>query len=320
MDMEKQPHLKTINEYIEFETNSKKILSIVNFKIIFEHIKNSYDNQYVNVYIIEPTMLSFEEELAKIIDKAIANKDRKYIILCQNTDTEMPPVKCKFLLMTNEDILKYKHDEIINKSLIDTMPNNLIFFGYSISYTNYNKNIYMIPLGREINQLMLSQDIKGKTMEERTILCYLNCGIIDDNLWYGNERRKIYEWAKNTPFITIENCENIKDRKLNWSMYNNYYKKIASSKFILCPRNKTTDTYRIWDAIYLGCIPIVILDDGFKQFIDLPILFINSYAELFSMTEEQLNNIWFEYIGKRWNYNILNINYWTEYINDIISK
>lgn len=310
-------NLKTINEFIENNTIEKKnILSVLNFNVIFNYLKNSYEN----VFIIKPTLLTFEEDLNKIIEKANENKDSKHIILCQNIDVEMPPIKHKYLLMTNDEINKLEYDEIINKNIIDILPPNIVFIGYSISYTNFNKNYYMIPLGREINQLMLSHEYMGKTIEDRTILCYLNCGIITDNLWYGNIRNEIYEWAKTKSFITMENCENIKERKLNGSMYDNYYKKIGMAKFIICPRNKTIDTYRIWDAIYLGCIPIVIMYDGFRQFLDLPILFVNSLSELFSLTEESLNNIWYEYISNKWNYRKLDINFWMEYLNYIIKQ
>jgi len=38
---------------------------------------------------------------------------------------------------------------------------------------------------------------------------------------------------------------------------NDYYKEISSSKFILCPSGVGWDSYRIWEALSLGTIPVI---------------------------------------------------------------
>ena len=36
-----------------------------------------------------------------------------------------------------------------------------------------------------------------------------------------------------------------------------YYKKVAAHKFVVAPRGNGIDTHRLWEALYLGCVPVV---------------------------------------------------------------
>jgi hypothetical protein len=56
--------------------------------------------------------------------------------------------------------------------------------------------------------------------------------------------------------------------------------KVASHKFVVAPRGNGWDTHRLWEALYLGCVPIVessVLDPLYKQ---LPVLIVNTWKGL----------------------------------------
>jgi hypothetical protein len=97
----------------------------------------------------------------------------------------------------------------------------------------------------------------------------------------------------------------------------NFYNKISHSKFALCPRGCGIDTYRLWDCIYLGCIPIVELYGGHEQYRDLPILFINNHKDYEMMTEEYLNQVYEDFLLKEFNYDKCTFQYWVNIINQI---
>ncbi|KAL7473747.1 hypothetical protein ACHAXS_014493 [Conticribra weissflogii] len=63
-----------------------------------------------------------------------------------------------------------------------------------------------------------------------------------------------------------------------------FYAELRESKFILCPSGMGWDTYRSWEAIALGAIPILetyYREDGFfKVYDDLPVLWVNHYDEV----------------------------------------
>ena len=67
-----------------------------------------------------------------------------------------------------------------------------------------------------------------------------------------------------------------------------YYKKVASHKFVVAPRGNGWDTHRLWEALYLGCVPIVessVLD---KLYAHLPILIVKKWSALDQSTLEQV--------------------------------
>ena len=59
-----------------------------------------------------------------------------------------------------------------------------------------------------------------------------------------------------------------------------YYRKVAEHKYVVAPRGNGWDTHRLWEALYLGCIPIVgssPLDPLYK---DLPIFVVSDWKKV----------------------------------------
>lgn len=52
-----------------------------------------------------------------------------------------------------------------------------------------------------------------------------------------------------------------------------YIQEMAESVFVFCPLGNGIDTCRLWEALYLGCIPIVQLNKATEQWRGMPILF-----------------------------------------------
>ena len=83
---------------------------------------------------------------------------------------------------------------------------------------------------------------------------------------------------------------------------------------MICPRGCGIDTYRLWDCIYMGCIPIVEKYEGYKQFEDLPILFIDHWRDINNLTESYLEHTWLDMLEREYNYEKLKLSYWKEFI------
>lgn len=73
---------------------------------------------------------------------------------------------------------------------------------------------------------------------------------------------------------------------INNSEYELYLTELSKCKFIMCLHTNETDCHCMWEALYLGTIPIVKKNILYDQFDDLPILFIDEHNIL---TEEYLN-------------------------------
>lgn len=60
-----------------------------------------------------------------------------------------------------------------------------------------------------------------------------------------------------------------------------YYESVTRSRFVLCPSGMGWDTYRIWETLLLGAIPIVEYSAGWDVVLDdLPVLFVTNFDEV----------------------------------------
>jgi len=85
----------------------------------------------------------------------------------------------------------------------------------------------------------------------------------------------------------------------------NYHSLLASYEFCICPEGNGVDTHRLWEALYLKCVPIVLKTEfieTLRQYMDLPMVVLNSWDELslddlhyddftFDMTVYEFNTI-----------------------------
>jgi hypothetical protein len=133
-------------------------------------------------------------------------------------------------------------------------------------------------------------------------LLYMNINIAT----YPQERNRVYELFRSCPWVKVEPCEYSSDARRK------YLQTIRNSTFVLCPRGNGVDTHRLWETLYMGSIPIVIRDIAFREFYDLPILFIDDWSEIsedFLRTEyDRITN------STHWNMEKLKFGYWKQRI------
>lgn len=90
----------------------------------------------------------------------------------------------------------------------------------------------------------------------------------------------------------------------NFERYVNHLREYA---FCLCPRGNGIDTHRIWEALYLGCIPIVKKYITHECLEGLPVLFIEDWNEV---TENRLKKEYKNMQAKKYELNKLSFSYW----------
>ena len=59
-----------------------------------------------------------------------------------------------------------------------------------------------------------------------------------------------------------------------------YIDKLSNYKFVLCPWGNGIDTYRLWETLFSGSIPVVKKHDAYKNFKKLPIIFYENNEDL----------------------------------------
>lgn len=99
-----------------------------------------------------------------------------------------------------------------------------------------------------------------------------------------------------------------------------YYRSIARSQFVLCPSGLGWDSYRIWETLLLGSIPIVERSPGWDALLaDLPVLLVAHFDQV---TPELLTNTYAEIISKcdRYALGKLTKQWWVAKINGVLSR
>lgn len=66
--------------------------------------------------------------------------------------------------------------------------------------------------------------------------------------------------------------------------FESYLRGVASSCFCIAPRGNGIDTHRLWEALYLGTIPVVTRSVITEQHSDLPMIVLDDWAEFRTMS------------------------------------
>ena len=241
-------------------------------------------------------------------------------ILSSNPDCDFPPPKNDIFIYQDQpmdvdlqnQLDNMDYEDKINKGILESMPSHIKkIYCHSLGYS-HNK-VTMIPIGRDFKNLDILKITNKFILNNKIQLCYYNCTLPPNIIhWYGMVRKHIFNSCKKKPFIKTEYCQIQRTYSINIKL--NYFKNLAYSKFMICPRGCGIDSYRIWDCIHMGCIPIVEKYQGYQQFTDLPILFIDHWKCIENLTEDYLNNKWIEMLNTNYNYEKLRFSYWYDLI------
>jgi len=215
----------------------------------------------------------------------ISKKPYSYSIICGKTDQALPP------------------DMFIPKNVKSIYCNNIDF---------EHEIIKFLPMGRDF-RARESFRIDSKDLK-RDILAYCNFSL--NTHW---TRKAIKSFVQDKPFIKKENIgERRKGSKRSWTMSNNdFFLRLQSSKFVICPRGSAPDSFRFYDTLYSGAIPIVIKHSMYDQFdhSELPILFLEHQKDYQKITENFLNEQ-YNILSKKIQpyYKTLDFNHWIKKI------
>jgi FkbM family methyltransferase len=91
-------------------------------------------------------------------------------------------------------------------------------------------------------------------------------------------RHQVYEQIKDEAFIDFDFTKRTQE---------DYWATLSQYKFVISPRGNSIDCHRVWEAIYLGVVPIVEKHLAMELFHDFPILMIDNWSDLDSFNLNQ---------------------------------
>jgi len=136
-----------------------------------------------------------------------------------------------------------------------------------------------IPYGTLQPQVDVVNTLDLPTHKERLAYCNFGTGS-------NRSRPGIWKHMLSKPFVLCEKLQHKAADCTDPKVLTAYWCQLATSKFVICPPGNGPDTYRMWETLFAGSIPIVINSPMIEHFTDdLPILAVGTYDNL---TEEFL--------------------------------
>ena len=183
---------------------------------------------------------------------------------------------------------------------------------FTINKQTTKKNVFALPLGLTNNtnesnmhpiygNLDIMIQVMHETIDNSEKMVLMNFNINT----FPQERQYVYNLFKNKEWVEEGKIENTLSGRTN------FLREVKSHYFVLCPRGNGIDTHRLWETLYMGSIPIVKKDIGYSDFEDLPICFINDWADI---TEEFLFKERNRILHTVYCLDKLKISYWIEKI------
>ena len=229
-----------------------------------------------------------------------------YILVSGDCDESVPTD----LFSTNDEFLQF----INSPNLIRWFSQNCVF--------NTHPKLLQIPIGLDYHtmaasnhawgaktssldqeQLLMSVKSKAKPWSERIPIAYSNHHFIVDRVKFGADRS---DSIKHVPKELVM-YESTQIPRLNaWHNQSKY-------AFVISPHGNGLDCHRTWEALALGCIPIVKSSPLDPLYADLPVLIVSSWSDV---TQELLTNTLCEYSAKTFNWDKLTLQYWVAKITD----
>ena len=224
-------------------------------------------------------------------------------------------------------LITHNSDINISPDLYRAAPLNIkAWFGQNID--TIGPNLHSLPIGS--TGATWIGDLEGADgadlhhfalmKEDGAPAAYKNLLYMNFGIWTNPPHRKpIYHFLKDKPWVTTSVCDiapSAYSSSEGFVTVEEYYNNLYNHKFTISPLGNGLDCGRVWQAIYVGCIPVVPFHLNIESYRDLPILIYNDLNEL---TEEYLEE---QYVGLK-NSKCLEkatLSYWVEVINQIASE
>ena len=221
------------------------------------------------------------ELLPYFISNILPKITHKFILICHNCDFG---IDTKFVSLLDDERLihMFSQNTLITHKKLTAIP-----IGIANSKYNHGK------------KELLYKAVNTYIVEDRINKIYVN---VDPGTNWGH-RGPVLNHMRNNPLSVF----------VNRSSYYDYLVQMKRYKWVCSPKGNGADCHRTWEALYMGCIPLVDDIDNFKEFSkELPIILIKDWSKI------TLEFLEIETSKLNFKYNMLNFNYWKNKIESLL--
>lgn len=229
----------------------------------------------------------------------------------------LPLVTFPFILLSGDSDTTVPQD--VREDAQQILQNPLLIKWYSQNCSEPKEKLCQLPIGLDFHTLARAscswgpqQSLESQQQDIRRLKafnaakvskCYANFQFLM-NTRYAQDR---YQAIKEVPSILVFYEPRKTTRMTCW-------KNMIQYKYVISPHGNGLDCHRTWEAIFLGCIPILKTSCLDPMFVGLPVLIVQNWSDV---TQELLNTFVPDYsqIEK------LELSYWKSQFNkNVVSK
>ena len=243
------------------------------------------------VYIHGSAIPEFSKNLNKL--------QHKIILVSGDSDESIPDM----VFDTDDDFKNFiESDKIIHwfsqNATITQIPIGLDYHTLANS-SKHSWGSRQLPSEQE--EILMNLKKNSVSFENREIKCYSNFHFNMSSSKFGYDRSDaINKIDKELMFYEPSQIS----RTESWKNQIKY-------AFVVSPHGNGLDCHRTWEALVLGCIPIVKTSPLDSLFDNLPVLIVNDWSDI---TRELLEKTVFKFSNGQFNYDKLHLKYWMNII------
>jgi len=269
-----------------------------NIEYLSSMLKNMFNG--MTIYVCSSSLDFFVKNILSKIN-------RRFILVSGDSDLSVPNKALSesdtFTLLNSQCLIRwFSQNACLNgHNKFFQIPIGLDF--HTIS--NNPKHSFKLPqeshLPKDQEKILTSIKEESKPFYERTSKIYINFTTHNDR--YAHRKSALETISKD--LLEISN---------NFSERTNKWKEMILFSFVLSPFGNGMDTHRTWEALCLGCIPIVKSSTFSQLFEDLPVLIVNDWNEV---TRDLLDKTIEDFKERSFNYEKLHLKYWVNKIKNL---
>lgn len=267
------------------------------FQKLCDHVYDPHTNPYV--WPTHPEGKTFDPSTVQEADLIFVRNVHQFMKKMH------PKITKPYIMITAgemRDQVKEEHFEYLNEK------NIIAWFAVHHDCEQYHPKFHPIPLGIFQDKKFytprkeLTQTFAQWRQAPKKKLLYSNFG---DVKGLKPERADLV-----TQFEQADYCFTVQER----IPFLLYMEQMSAFKFSLSPRGYGPDTYRTWEALLVGSIPIVRTSQLDALYTDLPILIVDQWEQV---TKTFLEQKYQEMTLKKWDIEKLFMEYWEKRIKDV---
>jgi hypothetical protein len=292
-----------MNESNNLYVSSRGILKSCDYHSITPHSSIRQLINYLDVEIINTTSNPTVYICSSAIPHFIANM--------------LSLITTPFILVSGDCDETIPHDIMSNEEFDAFINHNLLLHWFCQNIVVRHDKITCMPIGLDYHTMQsnevwggitsasgqeaILESVKQNSLHftNRLIKCYANYQFLVATKYGRYDRQDAYD---NICKELVYYEPNKINRLDTWT-------KQADYAFVISPHGNGYDCHRTWEALILGCIPIVKKSAIDILYEDLPVLIVNEWRDV---TAELLHDTVERYKNRVFNFDKLRLKYWTD--------